>query len=341
MNIPATSTLERLLVQWSDELAAHALLGQVAVPEALLAERGDHVPRAVIAQALNLALFHGLLARVPAARERVGEVTRAGKRVQFDHGALRTVVSAGGALPSGFLAFSRILEPLGFRVANTYPLPRIHMMGRAYCHDDLPEDIAQFFVSEISLDNFSADFQAAAARVIATARDPLSADAANLLARLSRTGALQFRDAAALLPALVVCFDRPYAAPALADYRTLLRESAEMAWISTEGNLFNHVTERVSDIEAVAEEQKRHGRPMKDAIEVSRSGRVRQTAYFAASVARQFVAPDGAILMQNVPGSFYEFIQRERFIDESGKSRLDLAFDSSNAQGIFKMTTAA
>ncbi|MEJ1962646.1 MAG: DUF1338 family protein [Gammaproteobacteria bacterium] len=341
MNIPATSTLERLLIQWSDELTARALLGQVAVPEALRAERGEIVPRAVIAQALNLALFHGLLARVPAARERVGEVTRAGRRVQFDHGALRTVISAGGALPSGYRAFSRILEPLGYRVANTYPLPRIHMTGRAYCHEDLPEEIAQFFVSEIALDGFSEDFQAAAARVVATVRDLLSSGAADLLERLAHTGALQFREAAALLPALVLCFDRPYAAPALADYRTLLRESAEMAWIATEGNLFNHVTERVSDIVAVAEEQKRHGRPMKEAIEVSRSGRVRQTAYFAASIAREFVAPDGPIVTQNVPGSFYEFIQRERFTDESGKSRLDLAFDSSNAQGIFKMTTAA
>jgi hypothetical protein len=43
-----------------------------------------------------------------------------------------------------------------------------------------------------------------------------------------------------------------------------------------------------------------------------------------------------------VPGSFYEFIQRERLRDlVTGVPRLDLAFDSGNAQGIFKMTAAA
>jgi hypothetical protein len=39
-----------------------------------------------------------------------------------------------------------------------------------------------------------------------------------------------------------------------------------------------------------------------------------------------------------VPGSFHEFISRDRHVDEAGVERLDLRFDSSNAQGIFKMT---
>jgi hypothetical protein len=39
-----------------------------------------------------------------------------------------------------------------------------------------------------------------------------------------------------------------------------------------------------------------------------------------------------------VPGSFYEFITRDRYNDNAGNNKLDLRFDSSNAQGIFKMT---
>ena len=39
-----------------------------------------------------------------------------------------------------------------------------------------------------------------------------------------------------------------------------------------------------------------------------------------------------------VPGSFYEFIQREQ---EPGSPWLDLRFDAANATGIFKMTSAA
>jgi hypothetical protein len=69
---------------------------------------------------------------------------------------------------------------------------------------------------------------------------------------------------------------------------------------------------------------------------------VRQTAFHADRVEREFIASDGSIVRHKVPGSFYEFIQRERMHDAAtGLPRLDLAFDSGNAQGIFKMTAAA
>ena len=86
-------------------------------------------------------------------------------------------------------------------------------------------------------------------------------------------------------------------------------------------------------IQAVADEQRRLGRPIKPAIEVSRSGRVLQTAFRADSVRRRFRTAEGYV-ERDAPGSFYEFIQRER--TEGG--RLDLRFDSGNATGIFKMT---
>ncbi|HEY2737329.1 MAG TPA: DUF1338 domain-containing protein, partial [Thermoanaerobaculia bacterium] len=43
---------------------------------------------------------------------------------------------------------------------------------------------------------------------------------------------------------------------------------------------------------------------------------------------------------REVPGSFYEFITRLP-MEEDGKTKLDLSFDSSNAQAIFKMTASA
>ena len=62
----------------------------------------------------------------------------------------------------------------------------------------------------------------------------------------------------------------------------------------------------------------------------------------ADPVERTFTDANGWVLRRSVPGSFYEFIQRERLRDlATGETRLDLAFDSSNAQGIFKMTAAA
>lgn len=330
--------LERLLADCVGVPAAQAVLMSVDTPEFLRVQRGEVVPRAVIAEALNLALFHGLLTRVPAAKQRIADVVGAGNRVHFDHGALRTVVTSLGNLPSGFHAFSRILEPLGFRISGTYTLSHIRMIGRSFTHQDAPGDIAQFFVSELSIASFSDAFQRAARSIISTSKDPLTATAAGQLDRLARTRSLPYAEAATLLPALLLCFGRQHATAALADYDTVLAESAEMAWIATEGNTFNHVTERVSDIASLAEDQKRLGRPMKDAIEISASGRIKQTAYFAASVDRQFVNRTGKLTSRVVPGSFYEFIERGHVRDSRGEMRMDLSFDSSNAQGIFRMT---
>jgi hypothetical protein len=110
-----------------------------------------------------------------------------------------------------------------------------------------------------------------------------------------------------------------------------------MAWIATEGNAFNHATDRVEDVAALTEAQKALGRPMKEALEVGSSGRVVQTAFRAAQVERPFVGHQGQFVLRTVPGSFYEFITRRPLPN----GRLDLSFDSSNAQGIFKMTEAA
>jgi hypothetical protein len=111
-----------------------------------------------------------------------------------------------------------------------------------------------------------------------------------------------------------------------------------MAWISTEGNAFNHATDRVADVDQLAAEQKALGQPMKAAVETSQSGRVRQTAFHAARVMRTFRTANGGSVEKEVPGSFYEFITR---LPLPEKDALDLSFDSSNAQAIFKMTANA
>jgi len=139
------------------------------------------------------------------------------------------------------------------------------------------------------------------------------------------------------LPKLAACFTRRHEPPHLADYKILKAESAEMAWIATEGNAFNHATDRVPVLETVVEQQIALGRRVKDRVEVSASGRVRQTALHADPVMRDFRDTEGATIQREVPGSFFEFIAREKMPRED---RLDLAFDTNNAQGIFKMTAA-
>jgi hypothetical protein len=315
----------------------------MTIPSSFAVWEDDRVSRREMAQALNMVLFYDLLLRVPTGRRYTEEVAARGDKVFHDHGALRTVRwIENGALPPGEAAFTRILEPLGYRLNGVFPLDRIGMIGRSYAHQDGPDEIAQFFVSELHPARFSAEFQAAVTRVLSSSKDPLSPRAQFLLHELARDGYLAIDDAVGLLPELKACFARQHATPGIADYEILLAESAEMAWIATEGNTFNHVTDRVDDLLRITQEQNALQRPMKPTVEVSKSGRIKQTAFKADMVVRQFVGADGRFVEREVPGSFYEFITREYHEDAvSDVRKLDLGFDAANAQGIFKMTAVA
>lgn len=313
---------------------AGALVTAVEVDAALFRPPSDTVSRAELAQALNLLLFDDVLRRVPAGALYVLDRVRRGGKVVHDHGAVRTILGETGALPAGERALTRVLAPLGYEVDEVYPLDRLGMTGRAWRHRDFPETIAQFFVSELHVDRFSPRFQQSARRVFGASRDPLPDATLAALEQLATAGELPAETARRVLPDLAAVFDRAHPVPSLVDYEQLLEESAEAAWIATEGNAFNHATDRVTDVAGLAEEEQALGRPIKDRVEVSASGRVLQTAYRAARVERPFVGPAGRLVLRAVPGSFFEFITRHRHAD----GRLDLRFDTSNAQAIFKMT---
>ena len=336
-------TKEAVLQETLEEVVgaerAHRLFEVLEVPQGLMEETGAKISRAGIAQALNMMLFEDLLNRVPDAKSYADDCLRDGRKVMHDHGAVRTVLLKGmGALPAGEEAITRVLRPLGYALNGTYPLERLKMTGRSHAQAEYPEELAQFFISELHPEKFSPEFQAAVARVTSTSRDPLTVEAKALLVELEEKRELSVENAAKLLPVLAKVFSRQHEEEMLADYKTLLAESAEMAWISTEGNSFNHATDRVADVDALAADQKALGRAMKATVETSQSGRVRQTAFLAARVQRRFRAEDDSIIQQEVPGSFYEFITRLPLPAEEGKTGLDLSFDSSNAQAIFKMT---
>ena len=338
----ATSTQLQRLVEacaGADKASETLDVLQIAAPLTGRAQSGSDAPRATVAMALNVLLFMDLLARTPTAAAYVADQRAAGERVVFDHGAMRTIRFADGptgALPPGEDAFLRILQPLGYALAGVYPLERLRMTGRAYAQQDHPEDVPQVFLSELHVERFEPPVQACAHAVFDSSSDPLDAASLQALADLSARGELPEAQAAALLPVLASAFGRRHATPRLSDYRTLLGASAEAAWIATEGSAFNHATDRVGDLEALACAQRELGRPMKPQVEVSRSGRVRQTAFRADPVERVFLGDDGAEVRLSVPGSFYEFISR----DVEPGAGLDLRFDSANAQGIFKMTQA-
>ena len=336
---PETGVLYQLLAPVLSTGRTGHLLQVLVIHPDLASDPGPRVSRAVLAQALNMLLFEDLLDRVPSAARYVQHCLDRNRTVMHDHGAVRTVAVEGmGSLPAGQEAITRVLRPLGYRLNGVYPLERLRMTGRSHAHADYPEDIAQFFISELHPERFSYAFQESVRRVTATSTDPITPEAATLLKELEKAGSLSLEEAQSLLPVLVSIFDRHHAEPALADYQALLAESPEMAWISTEGNAFNHATDRVADVDALSAELKALHLPVKDKVEVSQSGRVRQTAFHAARVQRNFRTADGTSITREVPGSFYEFITRLRMPAKNGKSPLDLGFDSGNAQAIFKMT---
>ncbi len=332
--------VEDLLVSVLGEMHALRALASVQRSAEVLALEQASIDAPVapgqLAEALGLALFVGLLDRVPSGASYVAVKVGAGDQVVFDHGALRTVLWANnGALPPGRAAIARVLEPLGYAQCEVYPLPTLRMTGYAYAHQQFPETLPQYFVSELHPEQFSVPFQDAVSSVLSSSREPLTTFDKWLLAKLTNKGKLPFNEACAVLKAAVGCFARQHNDPTLQAYETLKAESAEMAWIATEGNVFNHATDRVANVMAVADEQRLAGRAIKALVEVSASGRVRQTALLADKVSRNFVAADGSLSAREVSGSFYEFISRDCL---PGCTKLDLAFDSGNATGIFKVT---
>ncbi|MFC3441066.1 2-oxoadipate dioxygenase/decarboxylase family protein [Sphingobium rhizovicinum] len=336
MSIENMGTIERLVLATLGDDVARQTLDMLTIDAALLAQSGDTVSRAAFAMAMNVALFDDLLRRVPSGDAYVADTLARGGKVLFDHGALRSIrfpQGPTGALPAGEEAFTRIFLPLGYEMAAIYPLERLKMTGRAYRHADFPEAIPQFFLSELHVDRFDAEFADAAARIFGTSRDPLTDQAKAVLAHYAAGEPVSFADAAAALPVILSAFDRQHEPASFEDYQLLLSRSNEAAWIATEGNGFNHATDRVADVAALAQRLKDEDRPMKEKLEISATGRVRQTAFRADSVERPFA--DGEWRM--VPGSFYEFISRD--IDPD-TGTLDLAFDTGNATGIFAMTSA-
>lgn len=328
------ATLFRLLATVIGQARATWALTTLAIDPAL-AGAEEKPNRAHIAMALNAALFVDLIDRVPTAGHYVSAMRERGEAIAFDHGALRTIEGDCGALPPGYGAFARFLQPLGYDVRGVYPLPALTMTGRALVQRDFPETIPQFFVSELHVAELPEQAHRAAENVFGASIDPLGVVEWSALDALAREGECFMTEAAAILRGALRAFARQHPVPAWRDYEILLEHSKEAAWIATEGNAFNHATTRVPDVIQLAHQLKNAGYPLKPSVEVSQNGRVRQTAILADKVSRAFRMPDGSEAMKDVPGSFYEFISRD--IDPA-TGTLDLTFDSGNATGIFAVT---
>src|SRR6185437_6289867 len=194
--------LARLMRLIAGDRAASDILDTLHIERAILLEGAGEVTRGAFAMALNALLFQDLLDRVPTGAAYVADRRRLQQRITFDHGALRTVrLGRGptGALPGGIESFARILQPLGYHQAGVYPLDALRMTGHAFAHRDYPESLPQFFVSELHVERFSADFQAAAQRVFGSSRDPLTPAGRAALDAFAARGRCAFDTAALAL----------------------------------------------------------------------------------------------------------------------------------------------
>lgn len=308
----------------------------ILVPEAISSFGDENISRAQLSMSLFLVLYADLLERVPHALEYFNRLKSEEETIFLDHGAVRTVLcSRNGELPEGETALNRILIPLGYFHKHTYPLPKLKMTGRSYTHEDLPGLIPQYFVSEFHPEKVGDDnFEKAVISVVETSRDPLSQQILDDLTFIANNKYLPRERSTNFLQEVAAAFSRQHEVPFLRDYETIKAHSAEMAWITTEGNSFNHATDRVADVMELAENERTIGSPIKDTVEVSGSGTIMQTAYKADAISRPFRLDDNEIIQNDVPGSFFEFITRSKLDDGT----IDLAFDASNATGIFAMT---
>jgi hypothetical protein len=299
----------------------------------------NHAHRSSIAFSLSAILFAQLAQHVPESQNYIQRVQNHHLKLVLDHGALRTVAWGCGTLPPGESAFTRFLSALGYELAGTYPLPKLKMTGRSYAQQDDAQNIAQYFVSELHPEQFSEKFQISVSKIMSSCVDPLKPKDIYHLEQLRRNHHLPLEKAVDVLSGLVKCFAKQHEIVNIKDYETLLEESPEMAWISTEGNAFNHATDRVADVLNLSEQLRAEYYSVKPQVEISKNGRVRQTALKATQVEREFL-DGGQIIKRKVPGSFFEFISRDPLNASNPNSPLDLSFDSGNATGIFKMTRA-
>ena len=296
-----TSTLDRLLCALLGRQSTDQLFAMLEVSTALSDETGPGVSRGVLAQALNMVLFGDLLARAPSARAHVHDRLENGEKVVHDHSVVATIASPHvGGLPSGREALSRVLVPLGFVESGSRRSWEGGVTEHTYLHADHPDDIAGFVVIEVHPHWFSRGFEAAAERVVQSSRDPLQAQTAWLAALQSEEN-VELADAVAILRALAACFDRQHATPSLDDYDLLGRESAEMAWIATEGNAVMQVAQRV------AEPNNRGSAVLRGDVSEPVDLLLLEPAY----VERPFRDSEGRMIGAPVPGPSYKLVGRK------------------------------
>lgn len=269
--------------------------------------------------------------RLPSDDARAQQFYSAGatRKQQFsvpnDHMAIRTIAND----TIGLDAIERLLSSIGFVPKDYYAFPDKHLRARWFAPPET-RSMPRLFVSELLLSEMSSPVQRLLSRYIdKKAFRPSAEGSGNVSPPALRSPLLSGIE-------LADWFDAPISAtlPTLPEYQTLLDESEYAAWTLMNGNRVNHCTIAVSFLNQpynslekfmqIASDEWRLPLHNDGAIQCSDDGRIKQSSTAAITSPLMLRRSSTPI---KVPGSFVEFIERDRE-----------GFEAQNANAIFEST---
>lgn len=278
--------------------------------------------------------------RVDYARQYAELVEARGGLVVNDHIAFRTFNTHTGAQPAGIKAIERVFLSLGYRAAGEYVFPDTHLFARHYQHAD--PLAPKVFISQLEVDQLSAEAAELIQRAVANAYDHLDSDALALADE-----EISDADASALVDRIVPFFTTlPWPLPRASLVRQINKVSQYAAWTLLHGNNVNHFTAYINeqhvpewpDIETTIAALKQAGVPMKADIEGDRGSKLRQTATQAVDVDCPVLDDDGKLDTIRWSYAYYELAERGEVVDEAGRPVRFQGFLGPQASQLFEMT---
>jgi Domain of unknown function (DUF1338) len=218
--------------------------------------------------------------------------------MKLDHVAFRSLAREGG----GIDLVAGVFEKRGWVRQDSYDFPDAHLDAIHLSH---PGGLPRIFVSQLRVNELSAQAQAILARVPA---DPPPPDD----------------------PVALADWFRPAETPVdEAELLALERESQYAAWMLAFGRSVNHFTAAVDDVAVWQQRMKEAGIPMKSVIEGEPGSKLRQTATLAYAMPITLAGGE----TRDWPYAYLEIAERNGGFDGFLGAQARQLFDMTRRQG--------
>lgn len=300
-----------------------------------------------VAQALWEHLWRLYQERVPYAREYRALIEAEGGRVVHDHVAFRSFRHFAGELDLGIGYVARILEPLGYQLKGAYEFPETHLYAQHYEHPEQEsENLPKVFVSELLVDELPFATASLVRRALDSAADQLPSPSLEWvrLREDRRLAPRQGKWEAAIAGLSQFSTQRPWSPPALRAVREVNQESQYAAWTLLHGFAVNHFTAFINrqgvaslpDLPTTAAALRARGVPVRESLDGSPGGPLRQTATAAVEEEVPVLDDDGKPALLPWTYAYYELAERGR-----REGRLFQGFIAGQARHLFETTRKA